>query len=70
MAPLQLAGMMCYSLYLWHMPLGEALPVTPGRGLQWHVAYLVLLLLLSAFSYRYIEFGRERDTWKLFRPSG
>ncbi len=52
--PLQLAGMMCYSLYLWHIPLGEALPVTPGRGLQWHAAYLALLLLLSALSYRYI----------------
>ncbi len=67
--PLQLAGMMCYSLYLWHIPVGEALPVVPGRGLQWHVAYLALLLLLSALPYRYIEFGREPDARKLFRPS-
>jgi peptidoglycan/LPS O-acetylase OafA/YrhL len=67
--PLQLAGMMCYSLYLWHIPVAEALPVVPGRGLQWHVAYLALLVLLSALSYRYIEFGREPNPRKLFRPS-
>jgi peptidoglycan/LPS O-acetylase OafA/YrhL len=69
-APLQLSGMMCYSLYIWHASLGEALPVPPHRGLQWYGGYFVMLIVLSLLSYRYIEFGREPDVRKLFRLSG
>jgi peptidoglycan/LPS O-acetylase OafA/YrhL len=67
-APFQIAGMMCYSLYIWHMPVGEALPVVSGRGPQWHVGYLAMLLMVSMLSYRYIEFGAEPDARRLFRP--
>ena len=69
-AVLQLSGLMCYSLYIWHASLGEALPVPPHRGPQWFCGYSVLLIVLSLFSYRYMEFGRESDLRKLFRMSG
>lgn len=55
-APLQLCGMMCYSLYVWHM-FGVTL-----RGPIWklqQVPYVVLIVFLfSAATYRYIEFPR------------
>jgi peptidoglycan/LPS O-acetylase OafA/YrhL len=59
--PLQLAGMMCYSLYVWHM-FG-----VDFRGPKWeHPAYAILLIVLvSALTYRYIEFP-SRSVRKLF----
>ena len=60
-APLQVAGMMCYSLYIWHAPVLQA--VQPAHGL---VAALTVLLALSAVSYRYIEFARTPDWRPLF----
>ena len=54
----QLTGMMCYSLYLWH------------GNLRWFfimdysalriVSYLVFLFFLSFLTYRYIEFGNKK----------
>jgi peptidoglycan/LPS O-acetylase OafA/YrhL len=64
-APLQVAGMMCYSLYIWHAPVLEA--VQPAQGL---LAALALLLALAAFSYRYIEFSRAANWRALFLPGG
>jgi peptidoglycan/LPS O-acetylase OafA/YrhL len=67
---LQLLGMMCYSLYVWHGVLIPRIAMdaegsfTVGRL----TAYFMFLLLLSALSYRYIEFGAVRDTRKLFTP--
>jgi peptidoglycan/LPS O-acetylase OafA/YrhL len=59
--PLQVTGMMCYSLYIWHAPVMDAL-----RAWQGVTITLLVLIALSAFSYRYIEFGRVTDWRKLF----
>jgi peptidoglycan/LPS O-acetylase OafA/YrhL len=65
-APLQVAGMMCYSLYIWHAPVMDALHDSHGL-----VVALPVLIVLAAFSYRYIEFGRVADWRRLFLwPSG
>ena len=68
--PIQVLGMMCFSLYVWHEPLLRHVfkaDIAPLDGLAWTLpAYLVLLLALSALSYRYIEFGRTADWRALF----
>ncbi|HTH96325.1 MAG TPA: acyltransferase, partial [Stellaceae bacterium] len=59
---LQLIGAMCYSIYLWHVPM--LLGLFPGfaTNTDWHAVvpyaplYLALLFAVSALSYRYIEF--------------
>jgi len=66
--PLQLLGMMCYSIYIWHLVMVE-----PVLG-QWQshpiriLNYALYLLAFSALSYRYIEFGAEKNWKKLFTP--
>ena len=60
-APLQVIGMMCYSIYIWHAPVLASL--TPIAGA---VPAVLLVLTLAAFTYRYIEFGRERNPRTLF----
>lgn len=54
--PLQLCGMMCYSLYIWHMyGINLAGPQWPAS----HTAYAIFLVFVfSAMTYRYIEFPR------------
>lgn len=57
--PLQLIGMMSYSLYVWHpsvLPYFTVL-MTPFNFLR----MLFMLSLLGWLSYRYIEFGRVSD---------
>jgi peptidoglycan/LPS O-acetylase OafA/YrhL len=69
--PLQVLGMMCYSLYIWHWPLlhwimpdRAAMPADAfAAGV---VAFLLATLLVGALSYRFIEFGRVRDWRRLF----
>lgn len=60
LSPLQLFGMMCYSLYAWHT-FGLTL-----RGIPWPVKelpyVLVITVLLSAVTYRYVEFPEK--SWK------
>ena len=66
--PLQLVGMMCYSIYLWHhvaIPAVWGGPAVPDARLA---MYAVVVAAISALSYRYIEFGGERDPRKLFIP--
>lgn len=55
---IQLSGMMCYSLYLWHgnMRWFFIMDYTPLRI----VSYLMFLFLLSFLTYRYIEFGNKK----------
>lgn len=60
--PLQLAGMMCFSLYVWHFPI--IVMVAPVQGLAVAVA---LTVALSALTYRYVEFGRARN-WREVMP--
>jgi peptidoglycan/LPS O-acetylase OafA/YrhL len=56
--PLQLCGMMCYSLYIWQMA-GPVQRTAPWWDVKDVPVYVLLLLLLSAMSYRYIEFPKK-----------
>jgi len=69
--PLQVAGMMCYSLYIWHWPVLEwvaadravmSAPMFAGVI----AAFLALTVALAALSYRFIEFPRTGDWRRLF----
>lgn len=61
---LQLLGMMCYSLYIWHGIV--AVFLQHDYSIARLSGYFVLLLGLTLFSYRYIEFGHIRETRALF----
>ena len=68
--PVQVLGMMCFSLYVWHQPLlrhvfdaDAAVPDDLPRTLP---LYLFLLLAVAALSYRFIEFGRSANWRALF----
>lgn len=68
--PVQVLGMMCFSLYVWHEPLlrhvfeANAAPLDDlERTLP---LYLFLLLAVAALSYRFIEFGRSANWRPLF----
>jgi peptidoglycan/LPS O-acetylase OafA/YrhL len=73
-APLQVLGMMCYSLYIWHLPL--LLWLAPNRaGMSAGTLalviplFLTLVFVVAAFSYRFIEFPRVRE-WRRLFPLG
>ena len=51
--PLQYIGIMCYSLYIWHIPVMNAV-IVPSN-IKTILLYPVVLLILSFFSYNYIE---------------
>ena len=61
--PLQLIGLMCYSIYIWHGRLLREFESIPGGS---PLMYLLYLFLLSLLSYRYIEFGRVTRIQSLF----
>lgn len=63
--PLQLMGMMCYSIYIWH---GLMLEFTEYQE-TWMslLKYVIFTLIISAVSYRYIEFARTSD-WRDLLP--
>jgi peptidoglycan/LPS O-acetylase OafA/YrhL len=70
-SPLQVVGMMCYSLYIWHLPL--LLWLAPDRAVMSMVTlalviplFLTLVFVVAAFSYRFIEFPRVREWRRLF----
>lgn len=64
--PLQLAGMMCYSIYVWHaIAMGH---FQPSRSLHNLLYYIVALSVLCWFSYRYIEFGHVKE-WRKLLPA-
>lgn len=58
---------MCYSIYAWHgIVMNEMIPPEPSHladTFRVLAPYLFITLALSALSYRYIEFGRERN-WR------
>lgn len=65
--PLQVAGMACYSLYLWHYPLVEALGIHQGTATTGGlIMFAGSLLLLSGMTYRYVEFRVVSDWRQLF----
>jgi len=61
--PIELAGMACYSIYIWHGVLMRHITPYPHSGGK--LRYFALLIVLSWLSYRYIEFGRTSDVRKL-----
>ena len=68
--PIQVAGMMCFSLYAWHEPLLRHVfqaDLAPLSGLGGSLpVYLAVLALVGVLSYRFIEFGRVADWRGLF----
>jgi peptidoglycan/LPS O-acetylase OafA/YrhL len=65
--PLQVLGCMCYSIYAWH-GLIMIVMIPPSTSsltdtFRLLAPFLFVMLALSGLSYRYIEFGRERN-WK------
>jgi len=62
----ELLGMMCYSLYVWHGVVMAR--VQPAPTLSGVAVYALALLTLSALTYRYVEFGRVRD-WRQLLPA-
>jgi peptidoglycan/LPS O-acetylase OafA/YrhL len=67
--PLQIIGMGCYSLYVWHWILLNAFfpelsdDVLSTQRLRYFI-YLGVLIGISAMTYRFIEFRSVRD-WRL-----
>jgi peptidoglycan/LPS O-acetylase OafA/YrhL len=61
---IQVAGMMCYSLYVWHN-LSREIIITGGLSPFNLSVYFLFLIPFSLFTYRYIEFGRK-DSKELF----
>ncbi len=57
--PIQMIGMMCYSIYLWHYPM--LWPMRPNLNVYRFVRYIFLTFSISFLSYRYIEFGFVKD---------
>ena len=57
--PIQMIGMMCYSLYLWHGP--SLYPLQPSLSIYRFVRFIFLTFSISFLSYRYIEFGFVKD---------
>ncbi len=69
--PLQVLGMMCYSVYIWHQQAMFA--VIRGQGYTFAnlAIFVVVLLVLSGLTYRYVEFGHKpkAELFLLGRPS-
>jgi peptidoglycan/LPS O-acetylase OafA/YrhL len=68
---LQLVGMMCYSVYIWHWPLlswmmPDRAALLPGDFAAALLSYLLLMAALAALSYRFIEFAQARAWRPLF----
>jgi peptidoglycan/LPS O-acetylase OafA/YrhL len=69
--PLRIVGVMCFSVYVWHVAIFQGLyPWGDNMSLRQVILALPILLpsigLVSALSYRYIEFGKSRDVRALF----
>jgi len=67
--PLQLAGMMSYSIFVWHVPILHLL--RPSRAgniafIEGSILYLVAVFLVAAISYCIIEFPRVKPWRSLF----
>jgi peptidoglycan/LPS O-acetylase OafA/YrhL len=65
--PLQVLGCMCYSIYAWHgIVMNKMIPPSTSSltdTLRLLAPFLLVTIALSGLSYRYIEFGRDRN-WK------
>jgi peptidoglycan/LPS O-acetylase OafA/YrhL len=65
---LQLAGMMCYSIYLWHGIVRLKYGTEYDAGVIQYASYLAIVFALSALTYRYVEFGHVRE-WRALIPA-
>ncbi|MBB5193666.1 peptidoglycan/LPS O-acetylase OafA/YrhL [Silvimonas terrae] len=64
---LQLPGMACYSIYLWHLPVMNALGLFKGNTQPaFMAAALLITLFLAALTYRFVEFRAAPDWRALF----
>ncbi len=77
--PLQVIGMMCFSIYVWHGPLilwifdvdtSSQAQESPDYFSRLLLIYLPCLVVVTILSYRFIEFGDKKDWRPLFRPAG
>ncbi|MBS0514738.1 MAG: acyltransferase [Proteobacteria bacterium] len=70
--PIELIGMMCYSIYIWNFVV--IIHVAPSAAFTKHpwpsfLEFLSIMIPLTWLSYRYIEFGHVRQTSQLLpRP--
>lgn len=64
---LQMLGIMCYSIYLWHGIVQLHFKHSMFHGPFMYIAYLAVVLAISAFTFRYIEF-RSVAKWKDLIP--
>jgi peptidoglycan/LPS O-acetylase OafA/YrhL len=62
---LQVTGLMCYSLYIWHYLFTASFQL-PVPFVANYLLYLLAVASLAAFTYRYLEFGHIKDTRTLF----
>lgn len=67
-SPMQILGMMCFSVYVWHGRPIEAL-LEPRFGLFSVAVYLVLASIAAVLSYRFIEFPQSKSWKQLFEPA-
>lgn len=57
--PIQLIGMMCYSIYMWHvLIIGKT---APRAGAYHFFIFLLSIASVSWLSYRHVEFGKVRS---------
>jgi peptidoglycan/LPS O-acetylase OafA/YrhL len=57
--PLQVLGMMCYSVYIWHQLVLFAVIRENDYTVFYLSAYFVVLFAIAVLTYRYLEFGRK-----------
>jgi peptidoglycan/LPS O-acetylase OafA/YrhL len=66
---LQLLGIMCYSVYCWHGIILLKLKPSYMNGVAEYLTYLGITLVLSWFTFRFIEFGHIKK-WQDLIPGG
>jgi len=66
--PVQAMGMMCYSLYIWHGMILVAFQQSLAKSYAYLPLYLLTVLAVSAFTYRYVEF--RGAPWRRIFPFG
>jgi len=64
--PLELMGMMCFSLYIWHGVVMQSM--VKELSFAGVAAYAIALSIVAGLSYRYVEFGRTK-TWQQLLPN-
>jgi peptidoglycan/LPS O-acetylase OafA/YrhL len=56
--PIQILGMMCYSVYIWHR-IAQFMILKTGYTAMNLTLYFLFLTVFSALTYRFIEFGHK-----------